>query len=259
MPNWGQGAQGAAGGAMSGAAAGSAAGPWGAAVGGAAGGLIGGVAGLFGGNPQEEMRKKLLALSQGFGRMQAPQMGAAAQSAQSGLAGNRAGLIAQLEAQAAGNGPSAAQGQMREAMDRASASQASAAAGAGGRGVNAGAALRSATNNTAAVQAQGARDSSILRAQEQIAATQNLSGVIGQGMQTDNQLGMFNAGQQNDVGMANLSAQLQAMGITSQAQLQALIAAMGGAPGGTGTAIMAGGAQATPGLLEWATKQKKTA
>jgi hypothetical protein len=257
MPDWSQGAQGAAGGAMAGAGI---AGPWGAAAGGAIGGLMG----LLGGNPQAERaaeyEKMLKQLAAGYGAREAPQMGPAAQAGNSTLMSNRAGLVAQLEAQARGEGPSAAQGQMREAMDRAAAGQASAAAGAGGRGVNAGAALRGATNNTAAIQSQGARDTSILRAQEQIAATQQLGGVIGQGIGQDNQLAMGNAGMQNDVGMANLQAAMQTLGLNQQGELQALIAAMSGGGAGMGgpmgTSIMAGGASMLPAMLQMNQQRK---
>lgn len=248
MPNWSGGLQGAGGGAMAGGAMG---GPWGAAI----GGVLGGLGGLFGGGGQSEYEDMLKNLSQGYGKRTAPQTMTTQTAQQSGLNQNRAALISQLEAQARGEGPSAAMLQMREAMDRASGAQASAAAGAGGRGVNAGAALRHASDNTAAVQAQGARDTATLRSQEQLNATQQLGGVIGQGIGADQQLGMFNAGQQNDTARANLMAQLQMIGINDEAQLRALMGAGGMAGPGMGTQILAGGANAVPGLLQMKQQQ----
>jgi hypothetical protein len=238
-----QGLQGAAGGAMLG---GSIGGPWGAAIGGGLG-LLGGLAG---GDPNEEYRRQLEALGSKYGRMKAPQAGPAQTAGMSGFRQNQAGLISQLEAMGRGEGPSAAQIQMREAMDRAAGAQASAAAGAGGRGVNAGAALRGAMNNTAAVQAQGARDTATLRAQEQFNALQQLGQVIGQGRGQDEQLGMFNAGQQNDMAQANLMAAMQTLGIQTEAELKAVLGAMGGAGAGLGSSIMAGGASALPFMLQ---------
>lgn len=248
MPNWGQGAQGAAGGAMAGGAFG---GPLGAVIGGG----VGGLAGLFGGGGTDEYQDMLMKLSKGYGNRTAPQADAAAQAGASQLNTNRAALIAQLEAQARGEGPSAAQNQMREAMDRAAGAQSSAAAGAGGRGVNSGAAYRNAANNTAAVQAQGARDSATLRSQEQLNATGQLGGVIGQGINSDNALSTFNSGQSNDMARANLMAKLQTMGLNDEAQLRALLGAGGMAGPGMGTQLLAGGANAVPGLLQYKQQQ----
>lgn len=241
--NWGQGLQGAAGGAM----AGSFAGPIGAGIGGAIGGLMG----LFGGNSdQQAYSDQLRQLSAGYGKMTAPQMGGASQAGYSNFRQNQAGLIAQLEAMARGEGPSAAAIQMRDAMDKATAAQASAAAGAGGRGVNAGQATRLAMNNTAAIQSQAARDTSVLRAQEQANAIGMLGQTIAQGRGADEATNQFNADANNRVGLANLQAKLQTMGITTDAQLRALLGAAGMAQPGIGTSIMAGGASAMPGLLQ---------
>lgn len=253
MADWNQAGQGAMGGAMAGGAIG---GPWGAGIGAIAGGL----GGLFGGgsDPNKKYRDQLEALSRGYGKRTAPQMGPAAQAGNSQLMRNRSALVAQLEAQARGEGPSAASIQMREAMDRAAGAQSSAAAGAGGRGVNAGAAMRNAMNNTAAVQAQGARDTATLRAQEQLNATQQLGGVIGQGIGQDNQHAQWNAGSTNDVNQANMMARLQMIGLNDEAQLRALMGAMGGTQPspGMGTSILAGGAMAVPGIMQYRQQQR---
>jgi len=246
--DWNQAGQGAAGGAMIGGALG----PGGAVVGGALGGLVGGAMG----NPSDQYRKQLDALSRGFGNRTAPQMGYTNQASYSQFRTNQAGLISQLEAMARGEGPSAAALQMRDAMDRAAATQASAAAGAGGRGVNAGAAFRQSANNTAAIQQQGARDTATLRAQEQLNAIQQLGGVINQGRSADEGMNQFNAGQLNDTSRFNIQAQLQQLGLNDNAQLQALMAALGAAPKPMGTSILAGGASALPSILQYRMAQK---
>lgn len=248
MPDWGQVGQGAAGGAMAGAAFG----PWGAAIGGVGGGLLG----LLGGDDgKDKYQSQLEELAAGYGNRKAPQLGAASQAGYSDFRKNQAGLIAQLEAMARGEGPSAATMQMREAMDRAAGAQASAAAGAGGRGVNAGAALRNATNNTAAIQSQGARDTGLMRVQEQLGATQQLGQNIGAGRGADEGINVFNAGAQNDAANTNLQAQLHMLGLNQSGQMAALMAAMGMAGPGLGTQILAGGATAAPGLMQMQQQQ----
>jgi hypothetical protein len=248
--------QGAAGGAMSGAAFGSAIPGIGTAIGAGVGGILGGLGGYFGGGGQADYQSQLDKLAAGYGKRQAPQAGAAAQGQNSQFRANQAGLIAQLEAMARGEGPSAASMMMREAMDRAAGSQASAAAGAGGRGVNAGAAFRQATNNTAAIQSQGARDAGLMRVNEQLGAVSQLGQTIAQGRAGDENMSQFNAGQQNNQSLANLQAQLQTLGLNDRAQLQALMQAMGAAGPGMGTQLLAGGANAVPGLLQYAQAQK---
>lgn len=242
MVAWGQGLQGAAGGFSAGAATGN---PWAAGV----GAVLGGVGGLFGGeDPKEKYRKQLSQLASGYGKRTAPQAGAAALAGNSQFRGNQAGLISQLEAMARGEGPSAASIQMRDAMDRAAGAQASAAAGAGGRGVNQGAALRGAMNNTAAVQAQGARDTATMRAQEQLNSIGQLGQNIAQGRSADEATSQFNAGAQNSMSAANLESALRTMGLNQQGELQALQLAMGASGPGIGAQIGAFGAGMAPGI-----------
>lgn len=241
-PNLGQGIQGAAGGASAGAAFG----PWGAGIGGG----LGLLAGLFGGGGTQAYEGPLKDLAKYYQDRQAPQMGPAAQSGYSDFRQNQAGLVSNLEAMARGEGPSAAALQMREAMDKAAGAQASAAAGAGGRGVNAGAALRQAMNNSAAIMQQGARDTGLMRTNEQLGAIQQLSGTLAQGRAADEGVNMFNAGQTNDAAKANMMAQLQTLGLNDEGQLKALMMAMGAAGPGLGTQLMAGGASAAPGMMQ---------
>ncbi len=254
MGSWSQGGQGAIGGAMTGAALGSIVPGVGTGLGALAGGVLGGLGGMFGDDGASAYQDQFKQLAAQYAGMQAPQMGPASQAGYSDFRSNQAGLIAQLEAMAAGNGPSAATMQMREAMDRAAGAQASAAAGAGGRGVNAGAALRQATNNTAALQAQSARDTGLMRVQEQLGATQQLGNVIAQGRGADEGVNTFNAAQQNTQAQANLEAKLRTLGISSQAQLNALMAAAGVAGPGFGTQLLAGGASAFPAALQFANR-----
>lgn len=231
---------------MGGAGAGSFGGPLGMGIGAVAGGLMGGMGGGQS-DPNAHYRKML----EEYAKRQAPQMGPAAQAGQSGLVRNRSALVAQLEAMARGEGPSVAAQQMQDAMERSASTQASAAAGAGGRGVNQGAALRSAANNTAALQSQAARDTGMIRSSEQMGAMSQLGGVVGQGIASDNQQSQFNAGQLNQAQIENL----RALGIQNEGQLRAILGAMGGTPApqpGVGTQLLAGGASAmVPGLQYW--------
>lgn len=231
MVDFSQGLQGAAGGAM----AGSAFGPIGTGIGaglGALGGLFGGGSGAA---ANQQYKDQLNKLASTYATRQAPQV-----TQQSDFRAQQQGLIAQLQALASGSGPSAAAQQMQEAMQRASAAQTSAAAGAGGRGVNQGAAYLNAANNMAAIQAQGARDTATLRAQEQVNAMGQLGQAVGSARQQDDSLSM-----------ANLQAKLQTLGLNDEGQLRALMGAVGVNTGpGLGTQILAGGAQALPSLMQ---------
>lgn len=223
--DWDNAFEGAAGGAM----AGSAFGPWGTAI----GGLVGGAAGYFGNQGQGSYQDQLKQLADRYSKRPPPQM------ENSAFRGNQAALIAQLEAMARGEGPSAATMQMREAMDRAVAGEASAAAGAGGRGVNPGAAYRQASDQATAAMTQGARDTAILRAKEQMAVLGELNSAITAGRQAD-----------ENVGHANLLSKLQTMGLNDEGQLKALLAVMQAAGPSMGQRLLAGGASAMPGILQ---------
>lgn len=261
MADWdtGQGIQGGVGGAMTGAGVGSMIMPGvGTAIGagvGFLGGLFGG--GFGGGSEQDEYQKLLKDLASGYGGRQAPQMGPAAQAAQSQLMQNRQQFIAQLEAQAAGTGPSAARQLMQQATDKGQRNATAMAAGAGGRGVNAGAAMRNAMGTGAAMQMQNSQNMGVLRSQEQLNAMGQLGQNLQAGIGQDQQLNMFNTGQMNDQSQMNAQLQMQMLGLNTQAQLQALGMAGGMASPGLGTSIMAGGAQAFPGLMQLAGQMNK--
>lgn len=259
MPDWGQGAQGAVGGAATGAAYGSMIMPgWGTAIGGAFGGLAGGLGGLFGGgdeDPKDEYRKLLMDLYAGY-KSTAKQIGPAAQAQQSGLVANRANYIAQLEQAAAGNGPSAARGLMQQGTDQGVRNATAMAQGAGGRGVNMGAALRNAQGQGAAMQMRNAQNMGIMRNQEQMQAQQMLGSAIGQGINSDNQMSQFNVGQMNNM---EIQRAANALGIT-QLQMQMLMSAGNMAPAphpGIGTSLLAGAANAVPGLLQMAQQSQQ--
>jgi hypothetical protein len=242
MADYSQGAQGALGGAATGAAAGSAFGPWGTVIGAGLGGLTGFFTGAFGGGDSyaDQLERMEEEWRQRGGFDQA--LGEAERGQYSDFRSNQAALIAQLEALSRGQGPSLAAQQMREAIDRSTGAQASMAAGAAGSGIGAGAAYRNAANQMAAIQAQGARDTGMMRAQEQLGALGQLGGVIGGARGADEAMGRFNAAAANQFALARLDAQLQMMGLNDRARLQALQLAMSEQQQpGLGSAMLAGG------------------
>lgn len=255
--NWGQGAQGAAGGAMTGAAMGTAILPgWGTAIGAGVGAIGGGLMGLFGGGGgpryDEALRARLMELERQYQVRQAPQ-GVAQQAGTSAFRGNQQQLVSQLTAMGRGEGPSAAQLMMREGQDRVVGGQASLAAGAVGSGVNAGAALRGAANNAAALQSQNNRDTGLARVNEQIGALNQLGLTLHGARTADEQQMRFNTSQLNEMELANIQARLQQLGINDRAQLQALLGVPGSMTGqtpGTGSAILAGGASVYPAMMQ---------
>ena len=101
-------------------------------------------------------------------------------------------LAQQLALQAEGKGPSLAEGQLRQATDRNIAQQRAVAAAGGG---NPAMAQRQAALMAAQAQRQAGADAAQMRIQEQIAARQQLQGVLGQG-------------REQDIGVANSQAQL---------------------------------------------------
>lgn len=162
-------------------------------------------------------------------RMQAAQLGAAAQGTAERAAqttidrgedrqfrSGQAQLAAQLQEQAAGRGPSLAEGQLRQATDRGIRQQMAVAA-SGGAGANAALAQRNVAANVGQMQQQAAADAAQMRMQEQIAARQQLAGVLESGRAQDigvaqsqaqllQQVNLANQAAGNQFGLANMEA-----------------------------------------------------
>jgi hypothetical protein len=85
-----------------------------------------------------------------------------------------------------------------------------------------------------------------MRVNEQLGAINQLGQTVAQGRAADEGINTFNAGQQNDISKFNVQAALQQLGLNDEAQLRALLGAMGAAGPGLGTQLMAGGATAFP-------------
>lgn len=138
------------------------------------------------------------------------------------------GLIAQLQDQAAGRGPSLAQNQLRQAQDR-NIKQALALLSAN-RGANPAQAGRLIGDQTALINQQAGAQSADLALQEQLAARQQLAGVLGQARsqdqgfditqsQLDQQRALANAGFQQEANMGNAGFEQQANLANQQAEL----------------------------------------
>lgn len=109
-------------------------------------------------------------------------------------------LMGRLRALSEGRGPSLAQEQMRQSVDRATNQQFAMAAGARG---NPALAQRQAMNQSGAIQSSAAGQSALARAAEQLGALSQLGGVTGQARGQDDAMEMFNAGQQNQFQLEN--------------------------------------------------------
>lgn len=189
--------KGAGGGALTGAGLGG--GPWGALI----GGIGGGLAGLFGGNDQADQQQRW---SQFLNSLNQPQN--AATAGESSFRQNQQNLVGQLEAMAAGHGPSLAGQMLKTATDRnVSQQQALAQSGAG----NATMAAQQAQGNSAKLGAQAAQDATTARMAEQMNAISMLGNVLQGARGQDQTLGMFNADQQNSLAARLLQGRLAAM------------------------------------------------
>ena len=199
MASWGDALKGGLGGATAGAGIG---GPAGAIIGGG----IGILGGLLGGGRQDpagsEQNKYLMELAQeAKGRTFDP-------AAYSDFRTDQREHINRLKALASGQGPSLANEMLRKSVGDATANQAAMAAGARG---NAGLAARQALNNTAGITAQANQAGAMARAQEQLAATQQLG------------LGIYGArGQDEAMNQFNANGRLQAQQEADRIRLQAL-------------------------------------
>jgi hypothetical protein len=235
---------------MTGAALGSVIPGIGTVAGAIGGGVLGGLAGLWGGDGgQSDQNARLAAYDRELRNRQAPQVNGQFNAGPSQYEQNRGSMLAYLNAQARGLGPSVAANQMRMASDRAVGSQGALAAGAAGRGMSAGAAFRGAANNTAAIQQQGAQDAANARIQEMTNAQGLYANAMGQAVGQTNQASQFNAQQNQQIALANLDAQLRAQGM-NDAQRMAILQQYGQQVGpGLGSQILAGGASAMPLLM----------
>lgn len=126
------------------------------------------------------------------------------QSQQAQFRAGQSGLAAQLQAQAAGQGPSLAQSQLQQGTNR-NIAQAMALA-ASQRGSTAGQGLRQIAQQTTAANQQAAQQSADLRMQEQMAARQQLAGVLGQGREADIGLAASQAQLQQQAALQNADA-----------------------------------------------------
>jgi hypothetical protein len=125
----------------------------------------------------------------------APTIGQYQNAAASGFAGDQRGLAQLLSDRANGRGVSVADLQMQQGFDRANQAQRSMMAGATPN--NRALALRLGSQNMAANDMDLAGQAALARAQESQMAASNLGAVLAQGRGADENLNMFNAGQQN--------------------------------------------------------------
>lgn len=116
------------------------------------------------------------------------------------------GLIQQLQGQAAGTGPSLAQAQLQQATDRNM--QQAMAMGVSQRGAGQTAALHNIAGQRAGIGQQMAGDSAMLRLQEQMAAQQQLGGLLGGMYGQDMQGRQFGMGGQTGLSLAQEQLEL---------------------------------------------------
>lgn len=145
-------------------------------------------------------------------QMSAAQVGNAAQATAATIDQSKQGqfrnqqqqLANQLAAQAQGQGPSLAAGQLQQATNRNIAQGMAMAASQ--RGATAGQGLRQMAQQTAAANQQAAGQSAQLRMQEQMSAQQQLANVAGAARDQDIGLATSQAGLQQQAGLANQDA-----------------------------------------------------
>lgn len=144
--------------------------------------------------------------------------------------GAQQGLLAQLQAQAAGAGPNVAQQQLQQATQQNIANQAALAAGNATGNQNPGVAGANLARNAALAQQTAAGQSAMTRSQQELGAQQNLAGLTGQGInqaqtaadQANQEAAMASGQNQGNYQFGqNLAAQ-------QQSQYNAAIAALAG-------------------------------
>jgi phage tail tape-measure protein len=242
MANWGEAGKGAAGGAMAGAALGSVVPGVGTLIGGAAGGILGGLGGLLSGESDTDKQKRRYEeYLNSIKNRTAPQLGPAQQAGYSQFRNNQANMISNLEAMAAGRGPSVAAEQLKAATDRNVAQQqALAQSGAG----NPALAMMQAQNNAGRLGAQAAQDSAIGRQQEQLNAMQQLGLSIYGARGADESMNQYNTTAFNNRDEFNVGNQMNMYQLNDQARLQALSGLTGQNQPSFGDQMLAGGSMA---------------
>jgi hypothetical protein len=160
--------KGALGGAASGAAIGSAIPGVGTLVGAGVGGIIGGLGSYFGGNEDAERQKRLMEEYR--------------KGMNSTFRADQTALMERLKMQANGQGPSIANMQMNNAMDKNNSSMAAMAqSGRGNAGANAQAAMNAGATSNMGIAGQAG----VARLQEQQNAQQQMMQLAGQGRDQD--------------------------------------------------------------------------
>lgn len=238
------GASGALEGAAGGAMVGSVIPGVGTAIGAGLGGLLGGLDGLFGsGSQKDQDRQSLQDYIDQLRGLKAPQAGPVRFADPSQYEGMRQGYLNQLQQWMQGNGPSAALAALKSGLGQNIANNETMAASASARGGGANA-YRNAAQLSALQGSTMTQQAAVERAQEQQAAAQMYGTALDQGIGQTQQLSEFNSEQANQANLANLSSMLTTLGITTQGQLQALLARLGSEPSAVGDQLLAGGATA---------------
>lgn len=145
----------------------------------------------------------------------APRIASFQNAGQSGFRGQQNSLSDLLMSRAQGNN-SVAEQQMKQGADIANQHQLAFAAGA--RPGNAAMAMRLAGQNMGANEMDLAGQTALARAQEANMAANSLGGVLAQGRGADENLNMFNAGQQNQRMSQNAQMQQQQYAINDAAR-----------------------------------------
>lgn len=182
-------------------------------------------------------------------------------NAQNGLA-NQQALVGQLQTAANGGGPNPALAQLAQSTGQNVNNQAALMAGQRGAGANAGLIARQAAMQGANTQQQAAGQAATMAAQQQIAARQQLQGLVGQQVgqqagaiqgynqaaQSEQQNLLGSIGAQNNANVANQASQNSAnAGIAQQAaasQAGGLGGLLNGAGVGLGGLLGSGGGAA---------------
>lgn len=141
------------------------------------------------------------------GNAQTAQAAQLNQAQQNQVRGQQMGLVEALQQQAAGQGPSLAQNQLNQARDQQI--QTAMALAASQRGLTAGQGLRSIADQTAQAQQFAASEAARARIAEQLAAREQLAGVLQGTRAADIGVASQQAGLEQQANLANQAAQNQ--------------------------------------------------